>query len=81
MKNLIEKTSQLTQRGAVSMRLNRPEFRRQRGASAIEYVVIAAVIALGIFFLGGETILSGFESFFQRVSDVLTNAGSGDGST
>ncbi|WP_230086053.1 Flp family type IVb pilin [Halomonas sp. 328] len=61
MNKLIEKSTELTQRGAVAMRLNRPKFRKQRGASAIEYVVIAAmiVIAIVVFIDPISTAISG----------------------
>ncbi len=71
MKKLIEKTSQFTRRGAVAMQLNRPEFRRQRGASAIEYVIIAAVIALAVFAGGQLGLTDAFTSFFTEVKDAV----------
>lgn len=74
MNKLIEKSTELTQRGAVAMQLNHSKFRRQRGATAIEYAVIAALVAVALFviFGGGE---GGFQSIFtdtfKKVKDAL----------
>ncbi|GKW50338.1 Flp family type IVb pilin [Halomonas sp. NCCP-2165] len=71
MKNMFEKITALMQRGAVTMQLNRPKFRKQRGASAIEYVVIAAVIALAVF-VGSELGLAdAFKTFFEKVKTAV----------
>ncbi|WP_355662083.1 Flp family type IVb pilin [Halomonas salifodinae] len=70
MNKLIEKSTELTQRGAVAMRLNRPIFRRQRGASAIEYVVIAALIAVAFFVIAG-TVGEEITATLQKVVDAL----------
>ncbi|MBH8581504.1 Flp family type IVb pilin [Halomonas pacifica] len=71
MKKVIEKTTSLTQRGAVAMRINRAIFRKQQGASAIEYVVIAAVIALAVF-VGSELGLAqAFSDFFTEVKTAI----------
>lgn len=71
MKTLIETTTALTQRGAVAMRINRPIFRKQQGASAIEYVVIAAVIALAVFVGSGLGLDTAFNNFFTDVKNAI----------
>ncbi|GAA0621691.1 hypothetical protein GCM10009016_08050 [Halomonas beimenensis] len=56
--------------------LNRPVFRRQRGASAIEYAIIAAVIALAIFTAssaGDVDIAGAFETFFTKIQNALNS--------
>lgn len=46
--------------------------RRQRGASAIEYVIIAAVIALAIWAVAdGAEIGAAFTGFFDTVKEAL----------
>ncbi|GEK47849.1 hypothetical protein HPA02_21320 [Bisbaumannia pacifica] len=77
MKKVIEKTTALSQRGAVAMRINHPIFRKQQGASAIEYVVIAAVIALAVFVASEAGIADAFSGFFDRVTDAITESTDG----
>ncbi|MDR5888125.1 MULTISPECIES: Flp family type IVb pilin [Halomonas] len=60
--------------------LNRPVFRRQRGATAIEYAIIAAVLAIAIFAVfsasdGGFQTLLG--NLFDRVESALTTTEGG----
>ena len=56
-----------------SRQINRPCFRRQRGATAIEYAIIAALvaIAIGIIFAAGEN--GGFVKLIKGLfSDIET---------
>lgn len=58
----------------ITTRLNHPVFRRQRGASAIEYAIIASVIALGIFVAAGGSegaITTAFTNFFAEITAAL----------
>lgn len=75
--SLIQRTTQLIQRGhaEASATLNTAAFRHQRGASAIEYVIIAAVIAFAIFIAANNTDLATlFGNFFDEVEDVINQA-------
>lgn len=55
--------------------LNRPVYRRQRGASAIEYVVIASVMALGIYVAVNALDLdTAFTTFFTNVKSALNKS-------
>lgn len=77
--SLIQRITQRN-RAADSAPLNSAKFRGQRGASAIEYVIIAAVIAFAIFIAAQTTNLGdAFESFFNNVSDVVEDADPGLG--
>lgn len=76
----IQRMTQLIQRGhaEASATLNTAASRRQRGASAIEYVIIAAVIAFAIFLAStadGVDIQEAFASFFGRISEIVTELG------
>ncbi|WP_445004000.1 Flp family type IVb pilin [Halomonas mongoliensis] len=80
--SMIQRMTQLIQRGhaEASATLNTTASRRQRGASAIEYVIIAAVIAFAIFVAAGgigdeSAIRVAFESFFEQIADIVDNAG------
>ncbi|XKE44037.1 Flp family type IVb pilin [Halomonas organivorans] len=58
-------------------RLNRPAFRRQRGATAVEYAIIAAVVAVAIFAIfgaddGGFTTL--LENLFDKVETEVSGS-------
>lgn len=75
--SLIQRMTQLIQRGhaEASATLNTAASRRQRGASAIEYVIIAAVIAFAIFAASTSDaidIQGAFASFFETISDIVT---------
>lgn len=69
----------ITQRGhaEASATLNSAKFRRQRGASAIEYVIIVAVIAVGIFAAATFTDIGG--AMTTWVSDVVDAIGGNTG--
>ena len=78
--SLIQRMTQLIQRGhaEASATLNTAASRRQRGASAIEYVIIAAVIAFAIFAAAGgidedSTIGSAFNTFFDKIADTVSD--------
>ncbi|MDR5867057.1 Flp family type IVb pilin [Halomonas koreensis] len=56
----------------VTGRLNRPAARRQRGASGIEYVIIAAMIALAIIVAVpdlGDKVAELFEQISAQLPD------------
>ncbi len=75
--SLIERMTQLIQRGhaEASATLNTAASRRQRGASAIEYVIIAAVIAFAIFLAAQATDLDEvFSDFFERIETIVEDA-------
>jgi len=74
----IQRMTQLIQRGhaEASATLNTAASRRQRGASAIEYVIIAAVIAFAIFVVAGGTgedsaIGDAFKTFFDNIAEIV----------
>src|SRR5690554_2679941 len=73
--SLIQRMTQLAQRGhaETSATLNTAASRRQRGASAIEYVIIVAVIALALFAAANVTNFgTAFEGWFESVYKVIT---------
>ncbi|WP_253448264.1 Flp family type IVb pilin [Halomonas sp. Y3] len=80
----IQRMTQLIQRGhaEASATLNTAASRRQRGASAIEYVIIAAVIAFAIFAVAGigddSLIGSAFKTFFDQIADIVTDSTGGE---
>ncbi|MCK2183439.1 Flp family type IVb pilin [Halomonas getboli] len=54
-------------------KLNTPVFRRQRGATAIEYAIIAAVLAVAIFAIfGGDT--GGFKTLLNNLFSSVESA-------
>lgn len=75
--SLIDKFTTLTQRiaarGHAAKQLNQARFKRQQGATAIEYAVIAAVIAVAllVFFNGEGGLASKIEAVFTDVSTEL----------
>ncbi|MDR5892359.1 Flp family type IVb pilin [Halomonas mongoliensis] len=86
--SMIQRMTQLIQRGhaEASATINTAASRRQRGASAIEYVIIAAVIAFAIFaaaFGTGEesALTSAFESFFTQLTSIVNSAAVDGGAT
>jgi len=77
----IQRMTQLIQRGhaEASATLNTAASRRQRGASAIEYVIIAAVIAFAIFLAAGglgeeNAITAAFSQFFDQIAAIVNDA-------
>lgn len=77
--SLMQRMTQQLQRGhaEAGATLNTLASRRQRGASAIEYVIIAAVIAFAIFVAsstGDVDIQEAFESFFGEITDAVNDA-------
>ncbi len=74
--SLIQRMTQLIQRGhaEASATLNTAASRRQRGASAIEYVIIAAVIALAIFGAASAGGLGeAFRDWFDEVVSTINS--------
>ncbi|MFG6136783.1 Flp family type IVb pilin [Halomonas sp. B23F22_10] len=53
-----------------SRQLNRPIYRRQRGASAIEYVMIAAVISI-VVIASAALIGPDLETLFDKVETAI----------
>ena len=75
--SLIQRMTQLIQRGhaEASATLNTAASRRQRGASAIEYVIIAAVIAFAIFAAANsDAFQDAFSDFFSRIESLVQGA-------
>lgn len=75
--SLIQRMTQLIQRGhaEASATINTAASRRQRGASAIEYVIIAAVIAFAIFAAANtEGVATAFTNFFSAIEDIVQGA-------
>lgn len=62
-------------------KINTPQKRNQAGASAIEYAIIASVIALVIIAAVTELDLMGaFKDFMEAIRDAVSiNSGSGTG--
>lgn len=78
--SLMQRMTRMIQRGhaEASATLNTAASRRQRGASAIEYVIIAAVIAFAIFAAttaGDTDIKAAFEGFFSKLQSVVSSVG------
>ncbi|WP_445004998.1 Flp family type IVb pilin [Halomonas mongoliensis] len=72
--SMIQRMTQLIQRGhaEASATLNTTASRRQRGASAIEYVIIAAVIAFAIFAASEAVDFQElFNTFFNRIETAI----------
>ncbi|APX92846.1 hypothetical protein BWR19_07835 [Halomonas sp. 1513] len=65
----IRKAAAALQTTAILAKINRPGMRGQQGASAIEYVVIAAVVALALF--AASNVLD-FEGFFENVQEAIS---------
>lgn len=77
--SLMQRMTRMIQRGhaEASATLNTAASRRQRGASAIEYVIIAAVIAFAIFAASSNADIKGaFESFFNTLQGIVSGVGS-----
>ncbi|MCK2042143.1 Flp family type IVb pilin [Chromohalobacter sp. TMW 2.2308] len=84
--SLIDKFTNLTQRIAARSHaakpLNQARFKRQQGATAIEYAIIAAVIALAVLAASSSIDIQGlFENFFTEVKDAIGSGGSGGSGT
>ncbi|MGM0694123.1 MAG: Flp family type IVb pilin [Pseudomonadota bacterium] len=77
--SLMQRMTQQLQRGhaEASATLNTVASRRQRGASAIEYVIIAAVIAFAIFLAAGANdgaLATAFTDFFSEITTIVDEA-------
>ncbi|MGM0986880.1 MAG: Flp family type IVb pilin [Pseudomonadota bacterium] len=76
--SLMQRMTQQLQRGhaEASATLNTVASRRQRGASAIEYVIIAAVIAFAIFLAAGNdgALATAFTDFFSKITTIVDEA-------
>ncbi len=77
----IQRMTQLIQRGhaEASATLNTAASRRQRGASAIEYVIIAAVIGFAIFVVAGgvgedSAVGAAFSDFFDNIATLVQSS-------
>lgn len=84
--SLIDKFTTLTQRIAArshaAKSLNQARFKRQQGATAIEYAIIAAVIALAVLAASSTIdIESVFKTFFTEVKDAIGGGDSGSTGT
>lgn len=61
-------------------KINSVKSNKQSGASAIEYAIIASVIALTILVAAQSADLGGaVESFFETIKDALSIGSSNDG--
>ncbi|WP_280569046.1 Flp family type IVb pilin [Chromohalobacter sp. 296-RDG] len=69
--SLIDKFTTLTQRiaaqGHATKAVNQARFKRQQGATAIEYAIIAGTIAIIIFAVFGTDDSSGLGQIFDNI--------------
>ncbi|MCI0510318.1 pilus assembly protein Flp/PilA [Chromohalobacter marismortui] len=77
--SLIDKFTTLTQRiaarGHAAKPLNQARFKRQQGATAIEYAIIAALVTAALFVAFGQTGLGSiFTDLFAKISTLISGA-------
>ncbi|MCK0743723.1 Flp family type IVb pilin [Chromohalobacter nigrandesensis] len=78
--SLIDKFTTLTQRiaaqGHANKTLNQARFKRQQGATAIEYAIIAGVVAVVIIavFNGDEGLQNIFGGIFDSIAQAVGTA-------
>ncbi|WP_277810949.1 Flp family type IVb pilin [Chromohalobacter canadensis] len=82
--SLIDKFTNLTQRIAARSHaakpLNQARFKHQQGATAIEYAIIAGVVAVVIIavFTGTDGLEDIFGGVFEKISGVLSDSTDGE---
>jgi Flp pilus assembly pilin Flp len=72
--SMTERMLKRVQRGGAETHavLNTARFRRQRGASAIEYAIIVSVIAIAVFATAGtDSIATAFQGWIENVAAII----------
>ena len=83
--SLIDKFTTLAQRlaaqGHATKAVNQARFKRQQGATAIEYAIIAGVVAVVIIavFTGTDGLEDTFDGVFEKISGVLSDSTESEG--